>query len=96
MDNLTEDELLRIKLRRMGYRRISNKFGMVARIDRSDWLEVMRKKYPNWENMEVSSIADYYRRCVTKDVLTVPLEVSRYIPSSNHDSTGYIDEGSTE
>lgn len=90
---LTENELLRIKLRRMGYRRISNKFGMVARIDRPDWLDVMLKAHPNWKSSEVSMIADYYRRCVTKDVLTVPLEVSRFIPSSNHDSTGYIDAG---
>jgi hypothetical protein len=77
-------------LSRMGYRRISNKFGMVARIDRPDWLEVMRKKHPNWENAEVSMIADYYRRCVSKDVLTLPLEVSRWVPSSNHDPIGYV------
>lgn len=82
---MTADELAR-----KGYRRVSNKFGMVARIDRSDWLEIMIEAHSNWKETEHSMIADYYRRCVTQDVLTVPLEVSRWVPSSTNDPVGYV------
>lgn len=78
------------ELTSMGYRRVSNKYGMVARIDRPDWLRYMREQHPNWADAPVSMIADYYRRCVSVDVLTVPHEVALGVPTSCHDATGWI------
>lgn len=77
----------------LGYRRTSNAFGLVSRIDREDWLEVLAEKMgrspadfivrsgpdigkpsPMW--------ADQYRRCYSKDTLTVDQVTIRLIPGS--------------
>ena len=40
---------------------------------------------------EAAMAADYYRRCISKDVLEITQEMMRGFPNSNHDITGYID-----
>ena len=77
---MTADELTR-----QGYRRVSNKFGMVARIDRPDWLEFMLEQSPHL----IASLADQYRRVHSQDVLTVP-GVAPHVPTSSHDSVGFV------
>jgi hypothetical protein len=89
------DEMIEELIRR-GYRRTSNSYGMVARIDRQDWIEVLVAE--TLRNQDVVSIrdnpgsfADFYRRCVSRDVKTVsPSSLVRKFPSSNHDPIGYI------
>lgn len=78
------------ELTALGYRRVSNKFGMIARIDRSDWLAFMLERQPNWKNSPTSMIADHYRRVISKDVLVVDQDIARRVPTSCHDPVGYI------
>lgn len=81
-----------------GYRRTSNKYGMVSRIDRPDWIEVLAKElhrapadfYVPGEPEPSGSWCDYYRRCLSKDTITLHVEVARQIPTSSHDPVGYI------
>lgn len=92
MTELTAQELIT-----RGYRRISNKYGTVARIDREDWLAVLAKYLhrsvaelyipqtdevsPHW--------CGFYRRVLSKDQINVP-DVARAVPSSDHDPVGFI------
>lgn len=86
-----------------GYRRVSNAFGHVARVDREDWKEHMAQKHAPWdpsgtgmewvrclENNRMAS--DFYRRdrSLTEDVLVLPPEFARRIPTSSHDPVGFI------
>lgn len=80
-----------------GYRRVSNKYRDVSRIDRPDWEYVLAERHAPWNPREglewVRAIdsADFYRRCETKDEIKgVPEDVFRQIPSSNWDKTGYV------
>lgn len=90
---MTAEELIRY-----GYRVISRKFGILARIDRSDWKEVMAKEHAPWNirggRSWVQALGndayDHYRRCCSKDRIEVPLNIARKIPNSNHDTTGYV------
>lgn len=68
---------------RYGYRRTSRAHGIVSRIDRKDWKEISRKR-----GCPVD--ADWYRRCISPDNLTIPLSIIRYIPTSGHDPVGYV------
>jgi hypothetical protein len=67
-----------------GYRAISNRYRMIARIDREDWREEMARRhvagFPGdqetnfqrgmcWVNSLGSHAADLYRRVYSKDVL---------------------------
>lgn len=70
-----------------GYRRISNKYGMVARIDRPDWIEVLPANFKRNAN---ANAADYYRRCVSKDVLELPTSVAMMVPNSDNDAVGFV------
>jgi len=80
----------------MGYRRVSNKFGMIARIDRKDWQQFLADEgYYLGANHE-GNMADTYRRVYSQDKKDVPLEVSQRIPSSNHDTCGYVQIGPEE
>lgn len=72
-----------------GYRRISNAYCRVARIDREDWLDVLaeqrRCSRADFYNVDGSGIGnqhrDHYIRCFSKDVLTVAPEILRLVPS---------------
>lgn len=62
-----------------GYAVISRRHRMIARVDRADWREVLAKWHapwsPNKDGMRWAmspGMADFYRRCVSKDRLTLP------------------------
>lgn len=84
LSELSAEELIK-----RGYRRTSNKFCILARIDREDWLEFMADEHPNMMRMDQASLADFYRRVYSKDKVTSP--ASRDVPSSNHDPVGYVE-----
>ncbi len=72
-----------------GYARISSRYRIIARIDRPDWLAIVvrligaawtdRGRGMRRTNQED---ADYYRRCVSRDRLTVGRAVFKQIPAS--------------
>lgn len=81
----------------LGYRRISKRNKIIARIDREDWLQHMAG------HLEMSLIElitdmnekpgyyeDYYRRNLSSDRHEVSLITSRTVPSSFEDPTGYV------
>lgn len=86
------------RLAAIGYRRISNNYLMVARIDRPDWRKFMAYAHSPWdplgEGMRWASgpgMDDMYRRTYSKDTRTVSLAVFRLIPGSlSVDGCGYI------
>ncbi len=82
-----------------GYRRISNKHGMLARIDRPDWVDVLAVKlrrapadfYVPGEALPAANWADFYRRMCSGDVVFVePAGLARLVPTSDWDPVGYI------
>jgi hypothetical protein len=70
-------------LHNQGYRRISNKYKLVARIDRDDWLDVLAKEmrcsradFYNFDGSGISdSWRDHYVRVYSKDQITVSPEI---------------------
>lgn len=70
-------------LTRQGYRKVSNAYCEVARIDREDWLDVLAKERrcsrADFYNVDGSGIGDqhrdYYIRVFSKDTHTVAPEV---------------------
>lgn len=82
----------------MGYRRVSNAYCHVARIDRPDWLNVLANTlhrlpaefYAPGEPYPRGMWCDHYRRGYSKDVLTVSREMIGKIPSSNFDDISYV------
>jgi hypothetical protein len=85
-------------LKAMGYRRVSNKHKLVARIDRKDWLQSMAKSlhrapadfYVPGENHVAPNWCDYYRRVHSKDQLEVSAEIYAALPASNETSDDYV------
>lgn len=75
-DDLQPSEFLE-ELKQAGYCRISRKYGIVARIDRRDW-DVFQEQQGN----PIS--ADWYRRCVSKDVVQIPLNGSDLLPTDSY------------
>lgn len=82
-----------------GYCRVSWKHGGVARIDREDWVQHMAKElrrapadfYVPGDSQPSGSWASFYRSVYSKDVLwNLPREVIALIPTSGHNSTGFI------
>lgn len=81
--------LLSGELMQKGYRRISNAYCTVARIDREDWLDVLAKQRhcsrADFYNVDGSGISDRHRdqyvRCFSKDKLTVHPAICRQIKS---------------
>lgn len=63
------------RLMRQGYFVTSRKFCMVARIDREDW-----KEYCEDRNYPIN--ADWYRRCVSEDKITVSHGIRQYMENS--------------
>jgi hypothetical protein len=84
-----EVAMLPLELTRQGYRRISNSYCMIARIDRDDWLDVLaaerRCSRADFYNIDGSGVGDqhkdYYIRSHSKDILTVSPELIRKIPA---------------
>lgn len=72
-----------------GYRTISRTNGIIARVDREDWLEYMRDTLGYVLNYD-DNYADYYRRKYSKDRLEVSEYMARLIPNSTNDTTGFI------
>lgn len=72
-------------LMRQGYRRTSNAYCLVGRIDRADWLEVMAKSrncsVADFYNVDGSGVSDrhrdFYIRTFTEDQHTVSPIVHR-------------------
>lgn len=70
-------------LTRLGYRRISNKYKIVSRIDRDDWLDVLATKLhccrADFYMMDGSGIGDNWKehfcRVYSQDKLTVSAAV---------------------
>lgn len=88
-----------------GYRRTSNRYRIVARVDREDWKEHMAAEHSPWSEEQGlawveglgDSAADFYRRCISTDKLTIASEAEfRKIPGSNHDPIGYINDENIE
>lgn len=60
-----------------GYRKVSNRFLTIARVDN--------------QFVDLPYGADYYRRCNSRDTLSmIPSLVFRLIPTSGHDATGWV------
>lgn len=81
----------------LGYRKTSNAYCMVSRIDRPDWLRViaasMGRSVMDFRNEDGNirgSWADYYRHNHTKDSLVVSADIIQSFPTSDFDPIGYI------
>lgn len=81
--NKTAKELIK-----MGYRVVSRNFCLISRIDRADWLRVLKNDHSNAENNE--GWENFYRRGKSKDVITVSVSVMRQIPNSGNEKTGFM------
>lgn len=75
-----------------GYRRISNKHGMLSRIDRYDWKEFLASEGYYIGPQHEGSMADQYRRVYSKDVVELDPEIAKEVPSSGHDAIGFVDK----
>lgn len=77
-----------------GYRRTSNKYGLVSRIDRPDWVEVLADHLGRSpaELYVRGCWADYYRRVLSNDTLELGPVEGRKVPTSNWDTTGYCEK----
>lgn len=75
------------ELMEKGYRRTSNAYCHVSRIDRDDWVEVLARErrcsVAHFYNVDGSGISDshrdHYVRCFSKDTHTVAPEVIRFV-----------------
>lgn len=80
-----KDKIKANKLMKQGYRRTSHFHKMLSRIDREDWMQhCIEERYP--------VDPDWYRRCVSKDTITVSYEVCKLVKSSCHDHIGYVEK----
>lgn len=81
-----------------GYRRTSNKHRMVSRIDRADWIAVLARHlnrapadlYEPGATKVAGNWCDHYRRCLSRDTLTLSEAEFRKVPGSDWDDTGYV------
>lgn len=73
----------------LGYRRTSNAYCMVSRIDRPDWIQVLASKMhlsvADFHNVDGSGVSDHWKdhyvRVYSKDNLTVHPQILRHVPS---------------
>lgn len=82
-NNMATDELEAFmaagELTRLGYRKVSNKYKLVARIDRDDWMDILAKQLnccrADFYKLDGSGISDtwkdHYVRVHSEDRLTV-------------------------
>lgn len=87
------------RLAEMGYRLVSRKHRTISRVNRSDWREVMAKRLCPWDEIEglmlvdrmgEASAADWYRRCISKDTLTISSWYIKAFPKSGNDPINYV------
>lgn len=72
-----------------GYRRTSNAYCMVSRIDRDDWIEILAKQLrcapADFYKLDGTGIddrwRDHYVRCYSKDKHTVHPNILKFIPT---------------
>jgi hypothetical protein len=85
----------------MGYRIISRRHRMAARVDRPDWKQFMAQQIAPWDPQGEgmawvehlgNDAADQYRRVYSRDQITVSATAMHQIPSSCHDPIGYVVE----
>ena len=84
-------------LRKQGYLRTSNKYCSLSRIDREDWNIHMAISHSPWSLdcglrwVEVlgNDAEDHYRRCYSKDKITVSEELSKLVGSSSWKTIGF-------
>lgn len=96
---MTNDELIA-----RGYRRTSRRHGMVSRIDRPDWIDILAEHLiqPRVELMKrirgfPGMWEDYYRRVLSKDTITLnPAQLALKVPTSDRDPVGYVDPRVTD
>ena len=81
----------------LGYRRTSRKYGIVSRIDRPDWKEVLaRSGYLMGPGRE-GNHADTYRACYSSDKITLePPSLALEVPTSGHDPIGFVPKDQLE
>lgn len=88
------------ELAKQGYRRTSNRHGMLARVDRPDWKAYMALRHSPWDPegegrrwVEAlgNGAADHYRRVYSGDVITVPRKIAGKVPSSCWDAVGFVE-----
>lgn len=86
------------KLKAMGYRRISNRHRIIARIDEPQWVQIMAEElrrapadfYVPGDKLPAANWDDYYRRVISRDrVSDIPESVFRQIPLSGDDQCGF-------
>lgn len=82
-----------------GYRRISNKFRLISRIDNAQWVELLAEQMhcapadffvAGKGRTPSASWCDHYRRCFSKDMAEVSPAVFQLIPGSGYDDCGYV------
>lgn len=76
-----------------GYRRVSRKYGMLARIDRPDWREHMAGQHVRgmeWVDNLGSGAADHYRRVYSRDRIEIDPTLALQVPTSGWDEVGYV------
>lgn len=74
----------------LGYRRTSRKYGCVSRIDRVDWKSILRKRGIKVLKGDDFCAEDFYRRCSSKDTLTVSKQDVLKFPTSRGSITNYV------
>ncbi len=78
-----------------GYRVISRRYRIVARIDRPDWIDVLRDQLKNprlKENDQGMCWEDHFRRCCSEDKIILPRDVSiEEIPNSGWNYCGFVE-----
>lgn len=78
-----------------GYRRVSYKFGIVSRIDRPDYLEVIAKDLhqtvEDLSRQKPGLWEDQYRRVYSKDTIELGRSEGLKVPSSNYDPIGFVE-----
>lgn len=91
-------EISTLKPFKEGYCVTSRKFGIVSRIDRPDWKEYMAKQQRPWslkeglewvEALGEQDAEDFYRRCYSKDKLTIGKRKASFYPKSHTTITGF-------
>lgn len=81
-------------LRAQGYRRTSNRHHLVSRIDRPDWAEAlaeyMHQGRDKADEYRTANWADFYRRVLSNDTLTVSAYTAKAVGASGNDPVGFV------